>query len=66
MKISGQPVPKVATERKWAVCPICGMKTAIIDDTANCHGVWVKCTRGCKSEFELVVEDGVQILPQKH
>lgn len=57
---------KTATSRKWALCPNCKAKTVIYDDTANCNGVWIKCTRGCKTcEFELVVENGKQIFPKK-
>lgn len=48
--------------KMWAVCPHCGMKTVIFDNTANCSGVHVKCTRGCKMVFELVIENGKQII----
>lgn len=48
------------TERKWIVCPHCGAKHSIYDNTAECHGVFLKCTRGCKKEFELVIESGCQ------
>ena len=53
---------KVPTERKWILCPNCGAKHSIYDDTANCHGVFLKCTRGWGVEFELIIKDGVQIL----
>lgn len=53
---------KVATERKWVRCPYCNAKHSVYDDTANCHGVFLKCTRGCKREFELIIEDGEQIM----
>lgn len=49
------------TERKWIICPYCGAKHSIYDDTAECHGVFLKCTRGCKMEFELIIEDGKQV-----
>lgn len=51
----------LAIEKKWAVCPECGAKCVIYDDTADCHGVFCKCTRGCGTVFELVVESGEQI-----
>ena len=51
----------LATERKWAVCPNCGAKVVIYDDTAECHGVHCKCTRCCGTVFELVIENGEQI-----
>ena len=62
MNFTRKELPKAATNRKWAVCPCCGAKTTIYDDTAECHGVWMKCTRGCKKEFELVVRGGKQIM----
>lgn len=49
-----------AIERKWARCPFCGAKVTIYDNTASCRGVFVKCSRGCKREFELVIVDGEQ------
>ena len=49
-------------ERKWIKCPHCGAKHSLYDNTADCHGVYLMCTRGCKSEFELVIEEGVQVL----
>ena len=52
---------KIATEQKWIRCPYCGAKHSIHDDTANCEGVYLKCTRGCKRIFELVIKDGEQI-----
>ena len=30
------------------------------DRTANASGIWLKCTRGCGTEFELIVRDGEQ------
>ena len=47
--------------RKWAKCPYCGAKTVLYDNTANCNGLHIKCTRGCKGEFELIIENGKQI-----
>ncbi len=52
----------VSTERMWIVCPHCGAKHSIYENTAECHGVFLKCTRGCKQEFELVIEDGKQVI----
>lgn len=49
---------KPALERKWLLCPYCGAKTIIYDNTANSNGVFVKCTRGCKQEFEVKIENG--------
>jgi len=54
-------IDKVPTERKWIRCPYCGAKCSIYDDTADCHGVYLICTRKCKHEFELVIENGEQI-----
>jgi len=51
---------RVATKRSWIICPYCGAKHSIYEDTAECHGVFLKCTRGCKKEFELVIENGEQ------
>ena len=47
--------------RKWIVCPHCGAKYSIYDNTAECHGVFPKCTRGCGKEFELIIENGEQV-----
>lgn len=58
-------IKKPPIERKWVLCPNCNAKTVIMDDTANCTGVHIKCTRGCKEVFELVIKDGVQITKTK-
>nr|DAW09356.1 MAG TPA: cysteine-rich protein [Caudoviricetes sp.] len=50
------------TETKWIRCPFCGAKHSIYDNSAECHGVFLKCTRGCKQVFELVIEDGEQVV----
>lgn len=47
--------------RKWALCPYCGAKTIIYDNTANCSGIFLLCKRGCKKEFELIIIDGKQV-----
>ena len=52
----------ISLERKWIHCPYCGAKHSIYDDTAQCHGVFLKCSRGCKCEFELVIKDGEQVM----
>jgi len=55
MKIIKPPLQK-----SWARCPYCNSKTILYDNTANCKGIFVKCTRGCKKVFELIVIDGIQ------
>lgn len=55
------PVKKPPLSRTWALCPRCGAKTVLYDNTAECSGVFVKCTRGCKQEFELKIEHGKQV-----
>lgn len=47
--------------REWVRCPSCGAKTILYDNTAKCSGVYIKCTRGCKKEFELVIINGKQV-----
>lgn len=42
-------------------CVYCGAKQTIYTDAAECREVFLKCTRGCGREFELVIEDGVQV-----
>ena len=49
-----------ALERKWARCPYCNAKVTIYDNTADCHGVFMKCSRSCKKVFELVIVNGEQ------
>ena len=48
-------------ERTWMLCPHCGAKTVVADNAANCSGVFLKCTRGCKQVFELIIRNGKQI-----
>ena len=55
-------IVKPKLERYWAVCPHCGARVCIYDNTAYCSGVYKICTRGCKKEFELKIEDGKQIV----
>lgn len=50
-----------ALRRDWILCPHCGAKHSIHDDRAECRGVFVKCTRGCGREFEIVIKEGKQI-----
>lgn len=47
-------------ERTWARCTYCGAKSVIIDNTTECRGVYIRCSRGCKRVFELIVHNGVQ------
>ena len=54
-----------STETKWALCPYCGAKSVIIESNANCNGVNIKCSRGCRKVFELVVKNGEQILSNR-
>lgn len=49
--------------RKWFRCPNCGAKHSIFGKLAECKGVFLKCDRGCKQTFELVIENGKQINP---
>lgn len=53
MRIKMPPI-----EKKWLRCPNCGAKTVLYDNIAVCRGVYVKCTRGCKEEFEVKITDG--------
>lgn len=55
-------LPKPPIERMWIKCPSCGAKHSIYDNTADCHGVYLRCYRGCGVEFELVIENGKQII----
>ena len=50
------------TEKKWLLCPYCGAKTIIYDNTAECRGVHIKCTRGCKATFEVKIKNGKPIV----
>lgn len=47
--------------REWIVCPFCGAKHSIHTEKAECKGVFVKCTRGCGREFEIVIHEGKQL-----
>ena len=47
--------------REWVRCPNCGAKVVLYDNTASCNGVHIKCTRGCKQEFELKIVNGKQV-----
>lgn len=53
--------PKPPLERFWLRCPHCGAKTLLYDNTAECSGVYAKCTRGCKREFEIIIINGKQV-----
>ena len=54
----------VETERKWVRCPYCNAKHSLYSNTAECHGVLLKCSRGCKRVFELIIIDGEQVLSE--
>lgn len=56
-----QKIQKPPLERKWAKCPNCGAKTILYDNTAECRGVFIKCSRGCKKEFEIKIINGKQV-----
>ena len=49
-----------ALRRAWVLCPYCGAKHSLYDDQAECKGVYVKCSRGCKREFEIIIHNGIQ------
>jgi len=51
-----------ATRREWVICPNCHAKQCVFENNAECHGVFVKC-KLCKREFEIVIEEGMQVLP---
>ena len=57
-------IKKPQIERFWVVCPHCGSKVCIYDNTAHAEGVFMKCTRNqnCKKEFELKIKNGKQII----
>lgn len=52
---------KPPLEKKWVRCPNCGAKTILYDNTAECKGLYVKCTRGCGQEFEVKIKQGNQV-----
>lgn len=56
-KLSMPPI-----ERKWVKCPYCGAKVMLYDNTAQCRGVFIKCSRGCKEKFEIKITNGKQIV----
>ncbi len=53
-------IEKPPVMRTWARCPGCGAKLVLFDNTASCRGVFVKCTRGCGREVELIIVNGEQ------
>lgn len=55
-------IEKIGTKREWICCPYCGAKYTLYDNTAECHGVFPVCTRGCHKEFELIIRDGKQVM----
>ena len=51
-------------ERKWYLCPKCGAKMMIYDNMAESHGVFTICSRGCRNEVEILIQDGKQVFPE--
>lgn len=47
------PIPSIS--RKWFCCPHCGQKLALIEDSAICYGVFVRCKK-CRMEVEIKTE----------
>lgn len=45
----------IPTRREWYLCPHCGRKLVIYDDTAVCIGVYVKC-RECRREVKIEIK----------
>lgn len=52
MKLEMLSKNAIATERKWFSCPYCGKNLVIVDNTARCNGIYVKCKK-CKREVEI-------------
>ena len=50
-----------ATRREWVKCPFCNAKHSLYTNKAECRGVYVKCTRGCGREFEIIIRNGKQV-----
>ena len=40
----------IPTEKKWYLCSGCGQKLLIYNDTAECHGVYIRCKYCHKTE----------------
>lgn len=49
--------------REWIRCTHCGAKHSIYTEQAECRQVFVKCTRGCGREFEIIIHNGKQVAP---
>lgn len=47
-------IKKPPLERKWYMCPFCGKKLVIYDNTAKCSGVFIMC-KNCKKEVEIKI-----------
>lgn len=56
-----QKIEKPPLKRMWVRCPYCGAKTILYDNTAECSGVYIKCSRGCRKEFEIKIVKGIQV-----
>ena len=55
---------RIGQDRKWCHCPNCGAKHSLFGNVAECRGVFLKCDRGCKQVFELVIKEGQQRHPE--
>lgn len=43
---------KIPIERKWYKCPNCNKNLIVYDNTASCHGFYIKCKQ-CGNEVEI-------------
>ena len=56
-------IKKPPVEKKWYLCPYCGAKILLYDNTASCGGVFTTCSRGCRREVEIILKDGEPVKP---
>ncbi len=42
----------IPVKKMWYLCPFCGKKVVLFDDTASCRGIYVKCRR-CGRTLEI-------------
>lgn len=47
-------IPRIPTRRSWYLCPVCGQKLLIYDDTAKCTHVYLRCKK-CGKEVEIKI-----------
>lgn len=45
----------IALSRRWFKCPLCGKNLLIVDNTAKCRGVFIRC-KNCKNDIEIKIE----------